>query len=331
MVHRLVIAVALVLAALSVAAPTQAGGWAAVRVTDNPGDPVLGQPWTATLLVKQHDVDPIDVNELTVRFTHQESGATLDATGASTGETGGYRITVTFDKPGLWDWQATPAPFPPANMRTLRVVEEPAAAPDLTASLVTGSCDAPSSAFGSLDIGYVDGGDSAAIGVTTGLAYLTKYTAGGPTAVVVREGGAGGKTIACGALPTGDLTEPAVVLLDTADGGYAGSLTLTPTGVDVVAALVVLPTQGAGVVIRITDDGGGMFRPSTITVPVGTTVTWINESGLSHTVSARTAGYGSSGAIAPGERFSETFATAGDFKYQCDPHGWMEGSVSVVD
>ena len=70
--------------------------------------------------------------------------------------------------------------------------------------------------------------------------------------------------------------------------------------------------------------------PASITVAKGSTVTWDNQTGTSHTVTFSTAGAPSDiPAFATGVR-SLTFPTAGTFAYNCTIHGIaMSGTVVV--
>ena len=58
------------------------------------------------------------------------------------------------------------------------------------------------------------------------------------------------------------------------------------------------------------------FQPASLTVSVGTTVTWTNNDSASHTVTADDGSF-KSGTLGKGETFSQTFATAGTFAYHC--------------
>lgn len=73
------------------------------------------------------------------------------------------------------------------------------------------------------------------------------------------------------------------------------------------------------------------FSPASLTVNKGTKVTWVNNDGPAHTVTATDNGNTfNSGTIQPGGgTFSFTFNTAGDFNYQCTIHPQMVGSVHV--
>jgi plastocyanin len=65
------------------------------------------------------------------------------------------------------------------------------------------------------------------------------------------------------------------------------------------------------------------FQPDSITVPVGTTVTWVNceDQGVEpHTTTSDTTGIWGSSEFGPGGRFSHRFPAAGAFPYHCIPH-----------
>lgn len=70
------------------------------------------------------------------------------------------------------------------------------------------------------------------------------------------------------------------------------------------------------------------FRPNTLTVPVGTTVTWINREGEDHSVTSSKAGL-FDGGLAPYGSFSYTFTEPGSFEYYCVPHNQMTGVIIV--
>src|SRR5215212_11003528 len=72
------------------------------------------------------------------------------------------------------------------------------------------------------------------------------------------------------------------------------------------------------------------FEPGTVTVPVGTTVTWTNTGSHSHTVTADDGSF-DSGRLDPGEQFPHTFDQPGTFTYHCGFHPEMQGSVVVTE
>jgi plastocyanin len=70
------------------------------------------------------------------------------------------------------------------------------------------------------------------------------------------------------------------------------------------------------------------FSPSTLTVSKGTTVTWQNNDGVTHT-STSDDGLWDTGNIAPGSSKDVTFSNAGTFKYHCTIHASMTGTIIV--
>jgi len=71
------------------------------------------------------------------------------------------------------------------------------------------------------------------------------------------------------------------------------------------------------------------FNPATLTVPVGTTVTWTNQDEEPHTVAAKDGSFHSPGMDSHGT-YSFTFATAGSYDYICSIHPFMTGTVVVT-
>ena len=70
------------------------------------------------------------------------------------------------------------------------------------------------------------------------------------------------------------------------------------------------------------------FGPGTLTVPVGTTVTWTNRDDIPHTV-VGTEGVFKSKVLDTDEKFSFTFDKAGSYQYFCSIHPKMTGRVVV--
>jgi plastocyanin len=71
-----------------------------------------------------------------------------------------------------------------------------------------------------------------------------------------------------------------------------------------------------------------VFGPQTLTVPVGTTVTWTNSDDIPHT-SVSTEGVFKSKVLDTDEKFSYTFIKAGTYPYYCTIHPKMTGTVVV--
>ena len=70
------------------------------------------------------------------------------------------------------------------------------------------------------------------------------------------------------------------------------------------------------------------FSPATLTINVGSKVTWTNTDSVTHTVTSNN-GVFDSGDLAPNATFSYTFNTAGTFVYHCSIHTYMTGTVIV--
>jgi len=70
------------------------------------------------------------------------------------------------------------------------------------------------------------------------------------------------------------------------------------------------------------------FIPQRITVKAGTTVTWINEDDVPHTVASSSKLFKSK-ALDTGDKFSFTFTTPGTYAYICSVHPYMTGAVVV--
>lgn len=71
------------------------------------------------------------------------------------------------------------------------------------------------------------------------------------------------------------------------------------------------------------------FEPATLTVKVGTKVTWTNRDDSGHTVTANDRTFASK-LLARGETFEFTFTKAGTYNYFCEPHPYMMAKVIVV-
>ncbi len=70
------------------------------------------------------------------------------------------------------------------------------------------------------------------------------------------------------------------------------------------------------------------FNPTTVTVPVGTTVTWTNDDGTLHTVTSTTKVFSSAG-LDEGGVYSYTFTNPGTYTYFCKLHPHMTGTIVV--
>jgi plastocyanin len=70
------------------------------------------------------------------------------------------------------------------------------------------------------------------------------------------------------------------------------------------------------------------FGPTVVTVGVGTTVTWVNNDDIPHTVVAIDKAF-KSHVMDSDEKFSFTFTKPGEYSYFCSLHPHMVGKVVV--
>ena len=79
------------------------------------------------------------------------------------------------------------------------------------------------------------------------------------------------------------------------------------------------------------------FNPTNVTVKQGTTIKWVNNDGVPHSIvaedAANTGGLPTKQRetrLGKGDTFSVTFNELGTFNYGCGVHTFMHGSVQVV-
>jgi amicyanin len=70
------------------------------------------------------------------------------------------------------------------------------------------------------------------------------------------------------------------------------------------------------------------FGPPELTVPVGTTVMWVNHDDIPHSVVDKSKAFRSK-ALDTDDAYSFTFASAGTFDYFCGLHPHMVGKIIV--
>ena len=72
------------------------------------------------------------------------------------------------------------------------------------------------------------------------------------------------------------------------------------------------------------------FKPKTLNISVGTTITWVNNDLIAHTVTSDTTGLFDSGNMEKKATFKHTFTKVGTFPYHCDYHSTMKGTIVVA-
>ena len=73
---------------------------------------------------------------------------------------------------------------------------------------------------------------------------------------------------------------------------------------------------------------GNTFVPATMTVAPHTTITWMNNSSVTHTATSNSGAW-NTGDIIAGNSKAITFDTAGTFAYHCIYHSGMVGTINV--
>jgi plastocyanin len=84
-------------------------------------------------------------------------------------------------------------------------------------------------------------------------------------------------------------------------------------------------TTGAAASVSIVNMG---FSPDTLKIKAGTTVSWMNNDGMTHTVTSTTSLF-NSGNLGAGVTFKYTFTATGTYPYYCVIHPGMKGVVVV--
>lgn len=97
----------------------------------------------------------------------------------------------------------------------------------------------------------------------------------------------------------------------------------TSETIDIPSEPEQTPEDSNGVEVIIDDL---RFNPTTLEVPVGTTVVWTNRDNTEHTVTADTF---DSGEMVPNAEFTHTFDEKGEYDYSCTLHPQMQGTIVV--
>jgi plastocyanin len=71
------------------------------------------------------------------------------------------------------------------------------------------------------------------------------------------------------------------------------------------------------------------FAPQSLTVKVGTRVTWTNRDSTAHTATANQGSF-DTGTINPGQSKAIEFSHPGKYAYHCAFHAFMTGTITVV-
>ncbi|HJU84387.1 MAG TPA: plastocyanin/azurin family copper-binding protein [Holophagaceae bacterium] len=118
-------------------------------------------------------------------------------------------------------------------------------------------------------------------------------------------------------------------------GGYGGGTDTTGTyGTGGGGTPPKVPANTVLVGVNSTGAGANAFYPSTLTVAVGTTVTWQWTAGtMTHNVTSGTAPTGDGAYFSPNQStgtYTHQYTAAGTYPYFCSIHGAvMSGSITV--
>ena len=102
----------------------------------------------------------------------------------------------------------------------------------------------------------------------------------------------------------------------------------TAFGVVLLVAAATFAARSAPATDAEVDIDQFTFLPQRITVKAGTTVTWINEDDVPHTIVSSSKVFKSK-ALDTADKFSFTFTTPGTYEYFCSLHPHMTGAVVV--
>jgi plastocyanin len=118
------------------------------------------------------------------------------------------------------------------------------------------------------------------------------------------------------------------------------SLPRTLVGLGLALGISIVGTAAATVTVAAPAEQGvrvemvstPAFQPSQISVPVGTTVTWVDVSGTHTTTSYDGLWDSGEQRLEVGQTYSHTFAQPGVYRYYCRPHEdrGMVGTVIVT-
>ena len=92
--------------------------------------------------------------------------------------------------------------------------------------------------------------------------------------------------------------------------------------------VVMAPSAGAQGMTTQVSIQDFFFSPANVSVQPGTTVTWVNEGNVPHTVTSDD-GQFDSGVLMPGDSYTVMFKGQGTITYHCTIHPSMRGSVTV--
>lgn len=106
-----------------------------------------------------------------------------------------------------------------------------------------------------------------------------------------------------------------------------------------VAAAALILGHGSGPSTRSAARAGGgetieisnfAYSPASLTVKVGTTITFVNEESVEHTATSNIEGFFDTGTLGKGQSVRVKMNKVGTFHYHCSFHAFMRGTIKVV-
>jgi hypothetical protein len=104
----------------------------------------------------------------------------------------------------------------------------------------------------------------------------------------------------------------------------------------IVLSMLLIASINLGICADISHPGaitvdikGFSFQPNSITVQVGTSVTWVNHDSVDHTITLDDGKF-DSGNMKSGSEFKFAFSQPGTYSYHCAIHPSMIGVVTVT-
>lgn len=200
------------------------------------------------------------------------------------------------------------------------------------AHIHAGDCGSPGGIIAPLsDLGY-DGENTVVAWSESGVALTLDALLAEPHAIVVHESAGNiGEYLLCGDISGAPVDGVLTVQLNELnDSGRTGAAILqSDQGQLSVHAFLVPSAAGGGGQVAVTIERF-VYRPNPLEIAVGTTVTWTNNDGASHTVTADNGAF-DSGQMTRGDSFSVTFTEPGSYAYVCNYHANMTAKVIVTE
>jgi plastocyanin len=117
----------------------------------------------------------------------------------------------------------------------------------------------------------------------------------------------------------------AVVTLGAAAFALGRGVASDSSSTSATTAASASQPQGSATAVVIQDFA---FSPETVTVKVGSAITWTNGDGFAHSVKSADGSFVSQD-LQQGQTYSSTFTAPGSYAYVCGIHNSMTGTVVV--